>query len=85
MSEPLTDDRRARRLKPRQWQALDRALRADAVAVAHREERRRRRPEVVAICCESCGAELAMARQGAQVWCRSCRVWSGGPGERGMV
>ena len=85
MIAPLPDAARARRLKPRQWSRLAAELRAypvDAnwptdISAAHRQERRRRRPELVAVVCSGCGEVLATARPGALVLCRSCRVWSG--------
>ena len=65
MIPDLADDRRHRRLRP------------DDVVRAHRRERDRRRPELELVCCDGCGAELAMARQGASAWCVPCRRWSG--------
>ena len=85
---PDLDDRRARRLRPRQWAALDRGLRApsrrDRLGQAREEERRRRRPELEAVLCDSCGRELATARTGSSAWCPACRVWSGGPVDSGV-
>ena len=76
---------RAKRLRPRDWAALDRRLRADAAGRAHRRERDRRRPPLELIVCDGCDAELATVRSGAQAWCPACRSWSGGSAGRGMV
>ena len=80
---------RAKRLRPRDWAALDRGLRApsrrDRLGQAREEERRRRRPPLELVCCDGCGAELAMVRRGGSAWCPACRLWSGGPAERGKV
>ena len=81
----LAEPDRARRLRPRQWQALDRHLRADAAVRAHDRERARRRPEPEPVVCSACGAALAEVRAGGSAWCPRCRVWSGGPAGAGVV
>ena len=79
MIESPIDDRRTRRLRPRDWQRLDRRLRADASVRAHDHERRRRRPALVVVTCADCGRQLAEVRPGTSVLCRSCRIWTLGP------
>ena len=79
------DPARFRRLRPRDWARLDRELRQSPIAGAHRVELANRRPALVVVTCDACGAELGEVRAGASVLCRSCRVWSGGPAERGKV
>lgn len=85
----LADPERARKLKPRDWQRLDRELREvphrERVGEAHDRQRRRTRPPLESVVCVGCGAELAVVRSGDQVWCPACRVWSGGVAERGVL
>ena len=89
--DTLTESR-AKRLRPRQWNRRAAETRypvdanwPDPLSRAHRDERRRRRPPLEAVVCESCGVELAMVRRGGSAWCPACRVWSGGSAERGMA
>ena len=82
MIDPLAPEARARRLRPRDWDRLDRQLSADDIVRAHRRDRDRRRPELIVVSCLDCGRELAEVRSGVMVLCRSCRTWSGGPGAR---
>ena len=83
MIEPIPEPR-AKRLRPRDWAALERGLRApsrrDRLGQAREEERRRRRLEGwVVVACADCGRELAEVRPGTSVLCRSCRIWTLGP------
>ena len=86
MDALTADPSRAKRLRPRDWDRLDRGLRAptrrDRLGQVHRHERDRRRPSLVLVLCSSCGEPLGEVRPGTAVLCRRCRVWSGSEGER---
>ena len=87
------DDRRAKRLTPRQLGRPAAEPRSpvdgnwpDPLFAAHRRERSRRRPDpLVVVTCADCGRELAEVRPGTSVLCRSCRTWSGGATESGVL
>ena len=88
MNIDRVDESRAKALRPRDWQRLARDLepprppgRRDRLGQAREGERVRRRPEVELVVCAGCGVALAEVRVGGQVWCRRCRLWSGGAAE----
>ena len=67
----LAEPDRAKRLRPRDWQRLDRARRAESAPVP--------------IVCAGCGRELASAIRGASAWCAPCRRWSGPAAGHGIA